>query len=281
MHHDDLTGRLLAQQAAGSDRWEVVELKALSEHGSALWPEKFDASALERIKRNTSPQDWSALYQQNPTPDEGGYFKTDWLRPVYDDLPANMSYYGASDLAVTTAGGDFTVHGIIGIDPRNRMFLVDLWRKQASSGEWVEAWADLVLKWKPLYWAQERTSIISGVGPFLEQRAIERKAWTTTEMFPTRGDKGVRCQSIRGRMELMGLYVPANAAWLPDLRIELSQFPFGAHDDQCDMLGLAGQLLDKVVPGQVPISEAIEVPCGYRDRDDDNLVGRMPSLLTL
>jgi predicted phage terminase large subunit-like protein len=64
-------------------------------------------------------------------------------------------------------------------------------------------------------------------------------------MFPTRGDKGVRCQSIRGRMELTGLYVPANAPWLPNLRIELVQFPFGAHDDQCDMLGLAGQLLDK------------------------------------
>ena len=30
MHQDDLSGRLLAQQAAGGDRWEVVELKALS-----------------------------------------------------------------------------------------------------------------------------------------------------------------------------------------------------------------------------------------------------------
>jgi hypothetical protein len=26
-------------------------------------------------------------------------------------------------------------------------------------------------------------------------------------MFPTRGDKGARCQSIRGRMELCGLHV--------------------------------------------------------------------------
>jgi hypothetical protein len=30
-------------------------------------------------------------------------------------------------------------------------------------------------------------------------------------MFPTRGNKGVRCQSIRGRMELTGLCVPHNA----------------------------------------------------------------------
>jgi hypothetical protein len=45
-HQDDLQGRLLAQQAAGGDKWEVVELKALSPSGEALWPEKFDRDAL-------------------------------------------------------------------------------------------------------------------------------------------------------------------------------------------------------------------------------------------
>jgi predicted phage terminase large subunit-like protein len=270
MHHNDLSGRLLAQQAAGGDRWEVVELKAVSPSGEALWPEKFDAYALERIKRNTSAQDWSALYQQEPTPDEGSFFKEAWVRPVFE-LPEHMNYYGASDLAVTADGGDYTVHGVIGIDVKNRLFLVDLWRKQASSGEWVEAYCDLVLKWKPQFWAHERTSIISGVGPFLAQRAGERKAWTATEMFPTRGDKGVRCQSIRGRMELSGLYVPADASWLPDLKIELTQFPFGTHDDQCDMLGLAGQLLDKVWKAYVPLKdlEAKDFAfTGYRSSSD-------------
>jgi predicted phage terminase large subunit-like protein len=258
MHHDDLSGRLLTQQAAGGDSWEVVELKAVSPSGEALWPEKFNEDALDRIKRNTSAQDWSALYQQEPTPDEGGYFKEAWLRPVFGELPPHMNYYGASDLAVTADGGDYTCHGIIGVDTRNRMFLVDLWRKQASSGEWVESYCDLIRKWKPHFWAQEKTSIISGVGPFLQQRAAERKAWTATEMFPTRGDKGVRCQSIRGRMELSGLYVPADASWLPDLRIELTQFPHGAHDDQCDMLGLAGQLLDKHVKARKPLPDPDE-----------------------
>ena len=98
-----------------------------------------------------------------------------------------------------------------------------------------------------------------------------RKAWTATEMFPTRGDKGVRCQSIRGRMELSGLYVPADASWLPDLKIELTQFPFGTHDDQCDMLGLAGQLLDKVWKAYVPLKdlEAKDFAfTGYRSSSD-------------
>jgi hypothetical protein len=79
MHQDDLSGRLLVQQAAGGDQWTVVELKAVSSAGAALWPEKFDRQALARIEANITAQDWPALYQQEPTQDVGSYFKEDWL----------------------------------------------------------------------------------------------------------------------------------------------------------------------------------------------------------
>jgi hypothetical protein len=52
-------------------------------------------------------------------------------------------------------------------------------------------------------------------------------------------------------MELDGLYVPARAPWIPDLKAELLAFPRGRHDDIVDALGLAGQLLDKWAPGGV------------------------------
>ena len=90
MHQDDLSGRLLAQQAAGSDQWTVVELKAVSSEGEALWPEKFDSEALARIKANVSAQDWAALYQQEPTAETGSYFKEDWLIPILDLPPRGI-----------------------------------------------------------------------------------------------------------------------------------------------------------------------------------------------
>ncbi len=220
MHQDDLSGRLLAQQAGGGDRWEVVELKAVSPFGEALWPEKFDAAALERIKRNITPQDFAALYQQEPTQEVGTFFKDEWLKPYIGDAPKFLSVYGGSDYAVTSDGGDYTVHVVIGIDHTERMFLLDLWREQADPREWVEAYCDLVLKWRPSFWAEEKTQITSGIGPFIERRSIERKAWIQREQFPTRGDKATRAASIRGRMALIGLYVPADALWLPDLRAE-------------------------------------------------------------
>jgi hypothetical protein len=205
MHQDDLSGRLLAQQAAGGDRWEVVELKAISTFGEALWPEKFDAAALERIKRNITPQDFAALYQQEPTQEVGTFFKDEWLKPYVDDTPKFLSVYGGSDYAVRSDGGDYTVHVVIGIDHKGRMFLLDLWRQQADPREWVEAYCDLVLKWRPSFWAEEKTQITSGIGPFIERRSIERKAWIQREQFPTRGDKATRAASIRGRMALIGL----------------------------------------------------------------------------
>jgi hypothetical protein len=43
------------------------------------------------------------------------------------------------------------VHVVIGVDPENRMYLLDLWRGQTSSDVWIEAWCDSVQKWRPIF----------------------------------------------------------------------------------------------------------------------------------
>lgn len=254
-HEDDLAGRLLAEEG---DRWRVVSLPMEAglddplgrDPGEALWPEWFTAEMRADAKRDTRL--WSALYQQQPTPDEGDYFKAEWFRTASQPDRDQMRIYGASDYAVTAAGGDYTVHVVVGLDPDGRLHLLDLWRKQAASDEWVEAWCDLVLKWKPMAWAEETGQIKAGVGPFLEKRARERKAYTYRQQFPTRGDKAVRAQSIRGRMAMEGIYIAADRPWRADLISECLRFPAGVHDDQVDALGLAGQLLDQMLDGQKP-----------------------------
>jgi len=270
MHEDDLCGKLLAQHAAGGDQWEIVELPAINTRGEALWPEWYPIDRLERIRRNTQARDWSALYQQNPTPEDGDYFKAEWMKP-YDKAPARdtLRIYGGSDYAVTADGGDYSVHAVVGIDPEGRMYLLDLWRGQTSSDQWVESFCDLVKQWKPIGWAEEQGQINAGVGPFLTKRQNELEAYVYRETFPTRGDKAIRAQSIRGRMAQNGLYVPINAAWYPALRSELLAFPAGKHDDQVDALGLIGQLLDTMAAGQKPKEpEKAKNPSGYRAYTD-------------
>ena len=114
--------------------------------------------------------------------------------------------------AMPADGGDYTMNVVVGLDAEGRMHLLDLWRRRAAADQWVEALCDLVLAWKPIGWAQEQGQIRSGVGPFLEKRMRERGAFVARQQFAARGDKAVRAQSMRGRVALEGLYVPAGAS---------------------------------------------------------------------
>ncbi len=277
-HEDDLAGRLLLDQETGGDKWDVISLPALAEEndplgrkpGQPLWPEWEDLEELERKRRAVGPRGWIALYQQRPAPEDGDYFKADWLRP-YTDAPAKatMQIYGGSDYAVTADGGDYTVHAVVGIDPERRMYLLDLWRSQTATDKWVEAFCDLVKEWKPVGWAEEHGQIAAGVGPYIDRRQIERQAYVYRQQFPTRADKAVRAQSIRGRMASHGLYVPINAKWYPAFRAELMSFPAGKHDDQVDAIGLVGQLLAEMGVGQpLPKDEPKKYASGYRLHTD-------------
>jgi hypothetical protein len=66
-------------------------------------------------------------------------------------------------------------------------------------------------------------------------------------------------------MALEGLYVPTLASWYPEFKSELLSFPAGKYDDQVDALGLIGQLVDQMVPGQAPKKPELAKPdTGYR-----------------
>lgn len=259
-HEDDLAGRILEDAKRTGRTWRVISLPAVAEAddllgrqpGEYLWDDAYGyGQTLRDAEREQTPRNWSALFQQRPAPETGDYFKEEWLRP-YVTAPdlGTLTVYGGSDFAVTADGGDYTVHAVVGIDPEHKPWLLDLWRGQTASDKWVDVWCDLSKQWKPNGWAFEQGQIKSGVGPFLKQRARERNCWTDMRDFPTRGDKAVRAQSMRGRMAMLGLGVPIGKPWYPALRAELLSFPAGKHDDQVDALGLVGQLLDIMGSGR-------------------------------
>lgn len=275
-HEEDISGRVLEQIEAGAVRGHAVSISAEAEEndilgrspGALLWddPAGYNyGKFLRQRKAESSPMMWAALFQQRPAPEEGDYWKSAWIKPI-DVMPARetLRTYGASDYAVTADGGNYTVHGVLGLDPEGRMYLMDLWRKQTASDAWVEAFCDMVLQWRPMGWAEEKGQISAGVGPLIDRRQRERGAYVYREQFPTRGDKGVRAQSMRGRMASNGLYVPRNAPWLSAFMSELLSFPAGKHDDQSDMLGLLGQLLDVMLAGQAPKKTSNVVNIGYK-----------------
>jgi predicted phage terminase large subunit-like protein len=267
-NEDDFAGRLVEHMKTIGRPMRRLKLRAESTGedddplgrpaGVMLWddPAGYNYGKFLRDRKRElagDPRKWAALYQQEPIPESGTYFKAEWLIPV-EKLPPRdtLRVYGGSDYAVTSGGGDFTVHAVVGLDPDGNPWLLDIWREQAASDEWVEAFCDLVIKWKPMGWAEENGQIKSGVGPFLEREMRARKAYVAREQFPTRGDKAVRAQSFRGLIAVRGLRILANATWRSDVEGELMRFPAGVHDDITDALGLVGQLLDKMLAGQKP-----------------------------
>ena len=97
-HAEDVAGRVLDQIDSGVVRGRVISIPAIAgaddllgrKPGEYLWedPDGYDyGSFLRSRQRETSPMMWSALYQQRPSPEEGHYFKAEWLQ-TYEALPS-------------------------------------------------------------------------------------------------------------------------------------------------------------------------------------------------
>lgn len=240
-HEDDLAGRLLAEQSA---QWEVLELPAVNEADQALWPEWYDRATLDRIKDTIGPREWSALYQQQPQPDEGTFFQRDWFKE-WEELPT-LRYYGTSDYAVTDGGGDYTVHRVWGIDSSGAVYRVDGWRGQTTADVWIERKLDLIAKYKPLAWFGEAGVIKKAIEPMLTRRMRERKVFCRMEWLASVQDKPTRARAFQAMAASGRVYLEPQA----DLS-EFLVFPAGKHDDDVDTASMIGMAIDQAHPAIV------------------------------
>lgn len=261
-HEDDLGGRILEREA---DKWKVISLPMEAQEndplgreiGERLWSEWYTDDMLELAKQDT--RSWWALYQQSPTSDEGGYFKAEWLHE-YDDTPKGLKVYGASDYAVTEGSGDFTEHGIIGVDSSGNLYVLDWWYGQKSADKWIDKKADLIDKWSPSCWFGEAGPIRRSVEPFMMKRLSERGAFCRIEWLPSVADKEARARGIQAIMSMGKVYWPKFAPWKSHVQGSLLRFPAGKYDDSVDVMSLFGRGLKFVNASKKPVVRRIIDP---------------------
>lgn len=261
-HEDDLGGRILERE---SNKWRIVKIPMLATandplgraYGERLWPEWFTEEMIQTAKLDT--RSWNALYQQEPVPDEGDYFKRDNFSE-YDQLPSNLHVYGASDYAVSEGKGDFTEHGICGVDQNMNLYIMDWWYGQTQSDVWIERECDLILQHKPLVWFGESGPIRRSIEPFLMRRMSDRGAHCRLEWMASIQDKVIRARAIQALASVKSIVFPRSAPWREHVEKQLLQFPSGKYDDAVDVLSLIGRGLEFVKPAGKPAPRRISEP---------------------
>ena len=214
--------------------------------GEALHPERFTERMIRRLKANQPPRVWSALYQQNPVPDEGIYIRDEYFR--YEPTPP--AHYGrkvfqAWDFAIgEKQQNDYTVGVTLIQDERDFLHCVELVRFKGDSYTIVEEILQAAARWgseptAPLTIGFEDGQIWKSIKPLLEKVMSERGEYPPYEVLRPLTDKMARARPLQGRMQQGRVFFPSEAAWLPEVKKELLRFPAGAHDDIVDALAWA------------------------------------------
>ncbi len=279
-HDDDLAGWLLKES---EEHWDVVKYPAIAEidekfrkKGQALHPARYPLDALDRIKKAVGPRDWSALFQQNPVPDEGMYFNKSEFK-YYLEHPAmeDMRIYQAWDLAIGTKEcNDFSVGVTIGVAPDQRVYILDVCRGHWGSFDLVENIIDQAEKYNPSMVGIEKGQIEMAIGPILRKRMRERSAFFPLELLRTgRQDKMMRARPLQGRIQQgMVLFPSPNLnEWTQVLLTEMLRFPAGTHDDQVDALSWTFQMLEMFA---VVVRSKPKPKRGWRDKIDSRMAAQ-------
>ena len=271
MHEDDLQGRLEERMRAGGefDQWEIIELPALAEEadplgreiGQPLWPERYSIRDFGRIRANTFGRDWSALYQQRPTPDEGAFFAPDCMdvRTNTDDV---VQWVRAWDLG-GTMDGDWSVGVMMGLTKDRKIVIGDV-RRFRGRPEKVAALIEETARGdtRRVKIAMARDPGQAGIAQ--QEFYVRRLNGFVLDFSPETGDKQTRAKPFAVQVNNHNVEL-IKGDWNAAYREELRGFPFSKHDDQVDASSRAHMVLTSG-PAPMRINPALLARAGGDDR---------------
>ena len=269
-HEDDLAGRLLREMnEEGGEQWDVVNLPALAEAqsssfslspspaeeqaeactlnadplgripGEALWPERYDEAAFERLRRKLGSYSFAALYQQRPVPAEGGLFKRGWFK-IVSCAPPGLKWKRGYDAGISTnSGSDYTASLRVAFDRDENMYIDAGFRARIEYPELRRYILGRILA-EP---DTEHGIELSANGNAVLQD-LRREPGVRGRAFrgvPVKGDKITRALPWIALAEDARVFL-VRGAWNTEFIEEACSFPQGSHDDQIDAVSIAVQM---------------------------------------
>lgn len=211
--------------------------------GEALCPQRYGVETLERIRRKLGSYSFSALYQQRPSPAEGGTFKREWFKKIVDRAPDGLRWKRGYDLAISTkTSADYTASFRCAKDAMGNIYIADGFRRRIEYPEQRRYIIERMLA---------ETNTEHGVESALHGRAlvqdIRRDNLSLTK--PLRSihvekDKLTRALAWLNLAEA-GKLILVRGPWIDEFVEEIAAFPTGRHDDQIDAVSIAVAMLSR------------------------------------
>lgn len=280
-NEDDWSGRIQQVMATGEgDKFEIVKYPAINDRGdeymlpdesieqfpegtrppvgstltrpmnTALHPERYTLEMLLRRKANYyalgQQRWWTALYQQNPSPEEGVFFTKDMF-VEYTHAPQRTGrvVYQAWDFAITEKQkSDYTVATTGLVDEYDNLYILDVWRFKTDDGtELGTAIMSYAKTWDVSCVAVEDGQIWKAIKSNFDKACESARYYPSYEVFVPLTDKRTRAQPARGRMQQKKVQFPVHAPWYAEFKSELLRFQSGGkHDDCVDSLAMLVRL---------------------------------------
>lgn len=259
-HESEPIRQILATEGERKDggKWRVISIPAVADSpddplGRAIGEGMISARG-ERdwadVRKTVGEYVFAALYQQRPSPAEGGLFKRLWWRywslaPQYGQSPrldlAGKIYalddswrFATVDLANSTrTSADWTVISAWARTISGDLVLLDRQRAQIGQGEHFKHARPLVERWKLDTLFVEESQYAT---------TLVREATTSNvPISPLRAetDKLTRALPASAWCSNGRVWLPAGADWVKTWVDEHAGFPNASHDDQVDTLAYA------------------------------------------
>lgn len=233
-HPDDPTGRLLEHGG-----YEHVKLPAITTDGNPLWPEKRPLDWLLEQKGRLTHADWLALYQGDPTDQDGALVKREYLQRGEPPAAFTRVTLGV-DLAISTRDhADYTAVTVTGL-ATDRVWILHSTRTRAAFHDVIQYIRSIAEQYNPSVVAIESVQYQAAV----VQELLRSTNLPVQAVRPDR-DKVTRFQPLQARYEQRLVWHAPN---LRDYEDELLAFPGGTHDDLVDSAAYAYNALGGTQP---------------------------------
>lgn len=253
-HPDDLIGKLEAHSEAP---WEVINVPAISDDGAALWPLRFDVSALDDIRRQIGEYDWSSLYQGRPRRKGNALFREP-ARYQTPQLEGSRIVVACDPAATEKSHADYSAIVVLAYRGSGATAVADVLEVFRAQVE-IPKLCSILVQFQNKYKApliieaagvgKAVPQVLRGINPHLNIR----------EVMP-QGDKFTRAQPVSAAWNDGRVRVPMQAAWLNDFLVEMTSFTGvnDSHDDMVDGCSLAWNAIHMASPEVKRLSQVAD-----------------------